>query len=57
MSVVGRLTVVAVLFLIGLNSAEARHHEGGTRGDNNFGDMRPPNRGGHMPTLLGPPPP
>ncbi len=57
MSFVCRLTVVAVLFLIGLNYAEARHHEGGTRGDNNFGDMRPPNRGGHMPTLLGPPPP
>ena len=57
MSVVCRLTVVAALFFIGVDSVAARHHEGDNRGDNNFGDMRPPKGGGHMPTLLGSPPP
>ena len=56
MSGVCRLTVVAALFFIGVDSVEARHHEGDNRGDNNFGDMRPPKGGGHMPTLFGPPP-
>ena len=56
MSVVCRLTVVAALFFIGADSVAARHHEGDNRGDNNFGDMRSPKGGGHMPTLFGPPP-
>ena len=37
MSVVCRLTVVAALFFIGVDSVAARHHEGDNRGDNNFG--------------------
>ena len=62
MSVLCRLTVVTALFFIGLHSVDARHHEGGNRGDNNPGDnnpgdMRPPLKGGHLPGPLGPPPP
>ena len=57
MNVVFRLTVVAALFFIGVDSVEARHHKGEKRGVHNFGVMRPPKGGGNMPTLFGPPPP
>ena len=57
MSVLCRLTVVTALFFFGLHSVDARHHEGGNRGDNNPGDMRPPLKGGHLPQDWGRPPP
>ena len=59
-----KLAAIAGLFFIGLNSVDARHHEGGNRGDEggnrgdgNHGDMRRSPMGDHSQTGLGPPAP
>ena len=64
MTVFCKLAAIAGLFFIGLNSVDARHHEGGNRGDEggnrgdgNHGDMRRFPMGDHSQTGLGPPAP
>ena len=64
MTVFCKLAAIAGLFFIGLNSVDARHHEGGNRGDEggnrgdgNHGDMRRSPMGDHSQTGLRPPAP